>query len=119
MSEEKKTVYRLYALAYNEESVKAAMVNRFSRISGGYVLLYTDAEELENSVEIGEADAYRLNPREREWLKECDLAILAEEVKANAEKIAEDMRRRVARLEAALREEQEKLKEESRAGKSD
>lgn len=110
---------KLYALAYNEESVKAAMGERFSRISGDYVLLYTDADAPGNGVEIGEADAYRLNAREREWLRECNIVILAEAVKANAEKIAEEMRERVERLEGALREEKKKLEEESRVGESD
>lgn len=106
---------KLYALPYNEKSVKVAMGERFSRISVGYVLLYTDAEAPEGSVEIGEADAHRLNTREREWLRECNFILLSEAVKANAEKIAEDMRERVERLELALREERKKWKEESRA----
>lgn len=110
---------KLYALPYNEESVKTAMGERFSRISGGYVLIYTDANAPGGSAEIGESDAYRLNTREREWLRECNLVILSEAVKANGEKIAEDMRERVVQLETALREEKEKLEEESRVGESD
>lgn len=110
---------RLYALPYSDESVKTATRERFSRISGGYVLLYTDGVAPEKSVEIGESDAYRLNTREKEWLRECNLILLSENIKENAEKLAEDMRERVGRLEEALRAEQKKLKEESRVGKSE
>lgn len=107
---------KLYALAYSEESVKAAVQERFSRISDGYVLIYTDAEAPEKSAEIGKGDAWRLNERERDWLRECNLVIIAEALKRNEEKIAADMRRRMERLEEALRVEREKQEELSRVG---
>lgn len=108
MSQELKIAWKLYAMHYNDVSREIAVSERFSRISDGYVLLYTDKAAPEHSVEIGESAVWRLSETERQWLQDCNLIILAEETKRHEAQIAADLGKRVAMLEEALKAEKQK-----------
>ena len=110
MSKPKK--YRLYALPATEETVRKAEKARFSRITVDYVLIYKIGR-MDNAVEITESEAHRLTEAERQWLQDCNLALIAEKTKDNMSGILMSLSQKVDALEKALAAQ--KLKEEGAA----
>ena len=100
--DEKARKYRLFALPFSADSVKAATGERFSRISSGYVLIYTDGKSPEGSAEIDEGDISRLTRQDERWLFDCNTVIIAEETKAHETEILANVKERLDRLEDAL-----------------
>lgn len=94
--------YRLFALPFAIESAKAATGQRFSRISSGYVLIYTDGEAPHNSAEITEEEVGRLTKQDARWLYDCNVALLAEETKAHEKEILASVKEQLDKLEEAL-----------------
>ena len=94
--------YRLFAMPFSLDSVKEATGERFSRISSGYVLIYTDGGEPPKSAEITESDVSRLSKQDQRWLLDCNIAILAEETKAHEAEILASVKERLDRLEEAF-----------------
>ena len=111
MAEAAKKTYRLFALALTQENVERAYTERFSRITRGYVLLYTSDEAPENGVEIGIEEVNRLTNADYSWLSDCNLLILADAAKEHESEIAGNLSKQLDVLENALKAEKEKQKE--------
>lgn len=111
MSESTPTkTYRLYALPLTQENVEAAYGERFSRVTRGYVLLYTYNDAPVNGVEIGIEEVNRLTSADYSWLSDCNCLIVADAAKEKEAQIAGDMKRRIDALERALKAEKDKQK---------
>ena len=111
MSETPKKTYRLYALPLTQENVERAYGERFSRITRGYVLLYTQSEAPEDAVEIGIEEVNRLTSADYAWLSDCNFLIVADAAKEKEDQIAGDLKKKLEVLETALKAEKEKQKE--------
>ena len=103
MNEESKT-YALYALQLTEANVIRAMPERFVRATPDYILIYTDAEQPEKSVQIKMEDIRRLTNADREWLSVCNLAVIRDEMARREPQILERLSSTINYLEAALKE---------------
>lgn len=101
-----KKTYRLYAMPYNAETVGAAEKERFSRVAADYVLIYT-AKRVKNAVQVTEAEAHRLSGSERQWLFDCNTALLAEETKRHSGEILQNLSEKLDKLESALAAQKE------------
>lgn len=111
MADDAKKAYRLYALTLTQANVERAYGERFSRITRGYVLVYTQGEAPENSAEIGIEEINRLTKADLDWLSDCNFLIFADAAKENEAQIAGDLSKRMDILESALKAEKEKQKE--------
>lgn len=109
--------YRLFAAPVSAETVRRAADERFSRITTEYILIYrrTKPKNLP-CVEIKGADTARLTERDRAWLKDSILVLLAEAAAKAQEKSKERMNELIDNLEDALREEQERMNEGTENG---
>lgn len=107
MSEEK--VYRLYAMAASHKNIEHAMQARFSRVTPGYVMIYTDGEAPENSVEITGEDVKRLTKDDEAWLMSCAGRLLMDRLEAEGRHASENLNSMIDRLATALKEERRKL----------
>lgn len=103
--------YKLYALELNKDGIAEASQARFCRITPFYILVYLCGDAPANGIEITETETHRLTAADEQWLLDCNMAILAEEAKRHEKEIAEDMMKRIERLEQALQQEQEKLED--------
>ena len=107
MSEER--IYRLYAMAVSYKNIERAMQARFSRVTPGYVMIYTDGEAPENSVEITGEDVKRLSKDDEAWLMSCSGRLLMDRLEAEGCHAAENLNSMIDRLAVALKEERRKL----------
>lgn len=107
MSEE--AIYRLYALAASHENIERAVKERFSRITPGYALIYTNGAAPEESVEITGEDVKRLTKDDEAWLMSCAGRLLMDRLEAEGSRAVQDLNGMVDRLAAALEEERRKL----------
>ena len=98
--------YRLYALPMNEESVRKAERERFSRITGDYVLIYRTGR-MSKAVEVTESETHRLTEAERRWLYDCNMALIAEATHENMGGVLQSLSAKVDALEKALAEQKE------------
>lgn len=112
MSEEK-VVYKLYVTRTNNEVIRRAESERFTRITAEYTLIYSDSDKIiENTLQgieytiIEGEDAKRLSAADKDWLMNCNFAIIAEEAIKNKELIIQNM----AEALTALEEEMERSK---------
>ncbi len=115
MSEEKneKIVYKLYAARTNNEIIRRAESEKFTRVTAEYTLIYSNSDKIiENTLHgidytiIEGEDAKRLSAADKDWLMNCNFAIIAEEAIRNKELIIQNM----ADALTALEEELEKSK---------
>lgn len=111
MSNELHIAYKLYAMEINRENIQAANAMRFCRITPFYILIYTHEDAPKNAIEVTQTETHRLTDNDEQWLLDCNLVILAEEAKKREVEIAADMKSRLERLEKALENEAENLKE--------
>lgn len=109
--------YRLFAAPVSAETVGRASDERFSRITAEYILIYrrTKPKNLP-CAEIKGADTARLTERDRAWLRDSILVLLAEAAAKSQEQSKARMNELIDNLEDALREEQEKLNEGTENG---
>ena len=79
---EKKLAVRLYAGPTTAEATAQTEGYRFSRIAASYTLVYTDnPNDLpEGFIEITEAEAHRLTDADRQWLTDCQTALIVEHI---------------------------------------
>ena len=108
MEKELKISYKLYAVGVTTESMKEVSTERFCRITPFYILVYTAGDAPKNSVEMTQTETHRLSEQDEQWLRDCNIVIIAEEAKKRESEIAADMAERLSRLEDALKEEKEK-----------
>ena len=100
MAENQEKIYRLYALTITQESVEIAMMERFSRIAPGYILIYTADKQPKGSIEINGEDVKRLTKADSDWIMICAATLQS----------MENLSRMVDQLSAALAAEREKIK---------
>ena len=110
MAENQEKIYRLYALTITQESVEIAMMERFSRIAPGYILIYTADKQPEGSIEINGEDVKRLTKADSDWIMICAATLLRERMEQNQTQSMENLSRMVDQLSAALAAEREKIK---------
>ena len=105
--------YRLYALEMTVENAKKAADWRFSRVTvepfPGYVLVYTDGASPDGAIEITQSTIDRLSAQDEQWLRDCNIVILAEEARRHEAEIAASMSERIEALEEALKAEKQKV----------
>lgn len=120
MEEQKENVvYRLYALNLTQENIELALEQRFSRISSGYILIYTAGDAPEKSVEINGKELRRLTKADEDWIVECATRLLCERLKKEEPKTMERLSQMVDQLSEALDAEREKLKQREKEEKTD
>lgn len=110
MAENREKIYRLYALTITQESVEIAMMERFSRIAPGYILIYTADKQPKGSIEINGEDVKRLTKADSDWIMICAATLLRERMEQNQTQSMENLSRMVDQLSAALAAEREKIK---------
>jgi cytidylate kinase len=110
MAEDQEKIYRLYALTITQESVEIAMMERFSRIAPGYILIYTADKQPKGSIEINGEDVKRLTKADSDWIMICAATLLRERMEQNQTQSMENLSRMVDQLSAALAAEREKIK---------
>ena len=110
MAENQEKIYRLYALTITQESVEIAMMERFSRIAPGYILIYTADKQPKGSIEINNEDVKRLTKADSDWIMICAATLLRERMEQNQTQSMENLSRMVDQLSAALAAEREKIK---------
>ena len=108
MSEEK-VVYKLYVTRTNNEVIRRAESERFTRITAEYTLIYSDSDKIiENTLHgieytiIEGEDAKRLSAADKDWLMNCNFAIIAEEAIKNKELIIQNMAEALTALEEEM-----------------
>lgn len=110
MAENQEKIYRLYALTIAQESVEIAMMERFSRIAPGYILIYTADKQPKGSIEINGEDVKRLTKADSDWIMICAATLLRERMEQNQTQSMENLSRMVDQLSAAIAAEREKIK---------
>ena len=110
MAENQEKIYRLYALTITQESVEIAMMERFSRIAPGYILIYTADKQPKGSIEINGEDVKRLTKADSDWIMICAATLLRERMEQNQTQSMENLSRMVDQLSAVLAAEREKIK---------
>ena len=110
MAGNQEKIYRLYALTITQESVEIAMMERFSRIAPGYILIYTADKQPKGSIEINGEDVKRLTKADSDWIMICAATLLRERMEQNQTQSMENLSRMVDQLSAALAAEREKIK---------
>ena len=80
--EKKKSAVRLYAGPTTAEVTARTEGFRFSRIAASYTLVYTDNPKglPDGFIEITEEDAHRLTAADRQWLTDCQTALIVEHI---------------------------------------
>lgn len=106
-----KTAYRLYANSVEDETLKKAQKLRFNRITPGYLLVYT-TKEIKDWPEITDENVNILTGADRQWLFECNMELITEEMARKSGSFGVDMHKAIAELENALIREKEKISEQ-------
>ena len=108
-----KKTYRLYAMQTSQESIAAAISEKYSRATAtpapGYVLIYTDKSAPESAKEITNDNLRLLTDADMQWLDECNAMILAEEMAKEQPKMMDMLSERVAALEAELERQKQEI----------
>ena len=115
MKDDKKAVYRLYALELTHENLRKAESERFSRATTNpapYILVYSEREAPDGAIVISAETADRLTASDRQWLADCQAAILAENVKKNQAETIQNLSERIEALEEELRRRKTDMKKE-------
>lgn len=107
-------IFRLYALSAKEPSEDVATKYQFVRITPKYSLVYTADEQPENSVEIGMESLYRLSPEDKQWLTDCVVVMLAQDVSRKEAECLAQLGEKVAELEKALQAARAEIPQEEK-----
>ncbi len=108
MKNKSKTQYRLYANSISDNNVEFAGEQRFSLITPDYLLIYT-TDKVKGWPEITDDNIYVLTERDRKWLFECNMELIAEEIAERGGRFGIDMEKAIEELENALKREKESL----------
>lgn len=94
--------YDLYALPINETNLESVSNERFGRITRDYALIYSQSAP-RDSVKLTDDDAYRLTAGDKQWLRDCNIAIIAEEMQENEADICSILSEQIDELEKRLK----------------
>ena len=115
MADIEKTVYRLYAMPLNAQSIANAAQERFSRATPtpepGYVLIYTAGSAPEMSQEITKENINRLSPADERWLFDSNAALIAEEIRRREPEILSGLSEKIEALEKELERKKKEFEE--------
>ena len=100
--------YKLYAFRLTDENLAMVQNERFYRITSKYILLYDCNQRTTNYNEIGVNELRYLSVQDKQWLLDCNMAIIAEETEKHKDKIAMSMGLMLDNLESALQAEKAK-----------
>ena len=96
--------YRLYALPTSEANIVRCVNERFIRITLDYILVYKRGRAISSdAVEIMEMDLPRLTAADEQWLFDCNVVLLGEEVRDKAPEILTSISKKIDALEGALK----------------
>ena len=109
MHETENKIFRLYALSVTPYNFYHAVERRFSRILPEYILIYTDGDAPERSVEVTQEHIHRLTKEDTRWIMECAGYLLMERLEKEKPAVAKHLSDMIDALGAALEEEREKL----------
>lgn len=114
MTQTEKPVYKLYAAAPNAQTIRAAEQERFSRVTPGYALFYTNGQAPDGGVELDEKELHRLTQEDAAWVMQCAGALLMERLEQCDADSMRTLSGMVDQLAEALHAQQAKLAEEKR-----
>lgn len=114
-----KKKYVLYALELTDENLQIVQDKRFYRITSQYILLYEINLPFTNYTHIGDSEMGYLSDADKQWLLDCNMAIIAEETIKKQDKIAASMGQMLERFEKALQSEKSKEEENVRQSQSE
>lgn len=104
-----KLTYRLYAIPCGGDCIDRISAERFGRITSEYALIYTSGEAPNGAVTLTKEHAHLLTDGDRKWLRDCNMAIIAEEMKNREQELCGNLTEQLDVLEELLRAEAEKL----------
>ena len=105
--------YNLFAAKTNPETMKAAMEEKYGRITPTYVLIYREGDESPAGFkQMGENELRFLTKRDLEWLTDTNIAVMEAFVKAHREEEERAMLKFMEEFRANLEAEQKKIREE-------
>ncbi len=113
MADDKKKKYCLYLMANNGKNRETATRERFNRINGRYILVYSDKLSTmipkSNYHIISEDEIGHLSDAEKVWLLEANVEIIAEETAKKQDEMLKSFSERISRLEHELEIESAKI----------
>ena len=98
------TKYRLYVLKTDADGIAKASATRFSRLTGNYILVYT--EEKMQAPEITEEEIWRLTEMDSRWLLKCNIQLALEDFRGRQEEIAQTVLNKLKIVEDELAKKQ-------------
>lgn len=104
-----KVIYRLYAIPVGGDCIEKTSAERFGRITSEYALIYTCGKAPQDGVLLEEKHAQLMTDGDRKWLRDCNMAIIAEEMKKREQELCGDWSERLDILEELLKEEAERF----------
>lgn len=105
--------YHLYAMPTKPETIDGMGIQRFSRVTPEYTLVYTDGEKPMQSVELSEDDAVRLTKADESWVRNCNILLIREEIERQKPEMLKRISETMERLELILKEASEEINQEA------
>ena len=106
--------YRLYALLAIRENVEFVVDEPFVRVSGEYILVYTDGEQPPYSIEIDEDIIRKLTAADMNWPWDCMVAVTMQNLKTEEAQQMQKLSETMVALEQALAAERASVKGDNR-----
>ena len=104
---DKKPAVRLYAGPTTAEATAWTEGYRFSRITAAYTLIYTEKPAPNGFIELDESEAHRITAADRQWLTDCQTALVVEHVQREKPKIVSRLNDLIELAEALERKKRE------------
>jgi hypothetical protein len=103
-----KSRYKLKAMLTSERTIMAASAQRFVRIPGDYILLYTD-KKVDGAIDMPQEGFAKLTDEDRIWLRDCITVIAIENGLKNKANVEENNNAFMSAFEAELQKERERV----------
>lgn len=103
--------YKLYCARCCESTFLKSLEYQYARVSDGHILVYKTGRAPKGFVEVSKEALALLTEAERDWLKEANIHIMQEYVKAHQAEAQRSMMRFAEDLERELAAEAAKLEE--------
>lgn len=107
---EESKMFKLYALLANTEAISYASAQRFHRITPCYVLVFTQDDMPDKSIEITATEADELTEYDKAWLRDCALTVALEALQS--EETAGKTMNMLEKIEQALQAQAEQISED-------
>ena len=103
--------FKLYALR-PEHADAVIRAERFTRVTAGYALIYTDRDKPEHAVSV--EDLKRLTEADMNWFYQCNMTLLMEYAEEHKAEASVAMEAFFETLEAELKKEQDRFRKEEK-----